>query len=673
MEHIAKEESVASNSDGIWFWPEDMDLNDFPDPVGFESAWNEWRGDLADGPGPIAEVFAREFIQNSWDAIQANANMRRAASLPAIESQGVSFYFIELNGEEASIYSRNFGLYSLKARYATFDDAVLEQKQLDNCFLGNSDGSIRLLLAVEHGATGMYGVWDTKSQVDVQSSLMRHALLQTTSEKPSGTAGGSWGHGKQGVAQGSRVRTIAAYTCFDWPEDRDVPSGPHDKNNLFLTATYWPRHALDGKIYKGLGLVGQMKQGAQEFKKLQPLEGSVADGFIRELGVPHLDVRDPSDPRGTGTTFMILDPNFEPSELVDAIERNWWPMIERRAMSIEIFDYDGNEFKIDPRARGELRPFIEAFEVARQEVEPADGSQRWAAIVDSGNGRREVGRLGLTSDTSADGWSWNKTPNSPNACMVALVRNDMVIAYLPFPAKHVRSSPYVRGAFVVDRAQNDWADKMLRLTEPHLHNEWSATRSDANSGLAKRTINSINEVVRGFRKGLLPEEAQGSSKIPAFSALFKIRKGTSLAPPEPGPKPPPPLPTDFSVTILDTVRSWSKSKPGRLSLKATATIEFSKKGRKNAPMMVAIAPGWRVLEETAAGVRDDDLIDSGSFNENVSMDGFSISGGIARGLLTATPITISWTSQEFDDDWIVTPDVKIEDLSGGDETEGGDE
>ena len=117
----------------------------------------------------------------------------------------------------------------------------------------------------------------------------------------------------------------------------------------------------------------------------------------------------------------------------------------------------------------------------------------------------------------------------------------------------------------------------------------------------------------------------------------------------------------------------SKSKPGRLSLKATATIAFSKQGRKNAPMMVAIAPGWRVLEETAAGVRDDDLIDSGSFNENVSMDGFSISGGIARGLLTATPITISWTSQEFDDDWIVTPDVKIEDLSGGDETEGGDE
>ena len=649
-----------------------MDLNDFPDPVGFESAWKEWRGDLSDGPGPIAEVFAREFVQNSWDAIQANTSMRSSAGLPAIDSPGVAFYFIELEGDEARDFSQTFGLHSLKARFAAFDDSVLEQKQLDACFLRRGSESIRLLVAVERGATGMYGVWDTRSRVDVQSSLMRHALLQTTSEKPSGTAGGSWGHGKQGVAQGSRIRTIAAYTCFDWPKDRSAPNGPHDKNNLFLTATYWPRHALGEKIYKGLGLIGQMKQGAQEFKKLQPLEGAVADGFIRELKIPHLDVRDPSHPGETGTTFIVLDPNFEPSELVVALERNWWPMMERQGMRLEVFDYDGTMLEIDPSTRCELQPFIESFKIARQDVEPFEGRQRWLAISDSGNGGQEVGRLGLTSDTSADGWSWKQTSNSPNACMVALVRNDMVIAYAPFPAKQTRSSPFVRGTFVVDRARNGWADEMLRLTEPHLHNEWSASRADANSGLSKRTIEAINQTVRGFRKSLMPEEAPGSSKIPAFSSLFKIRKGATPAPVDREPKPPAP-PSDFSVDIESTIRRWSKTSPGRLSLEVVATVGLSDQGRRKAPKMVAIAPGWCVLEENTAGVRDDQLIDAESLHFVDPNPDVHILGGVARGLLGQDPIRIRWTCREFDDDWIVFPDIKIEDLSDDGDSGGADE
>jgi hypothetical protein len=647
-----------------------MDLNDFPDPVGFESAWKEWRGDLCEGPGPIAEVFAREFVQNSWDAIQANATMRRSADLPAIDSPGVEFRFIELDGDAAINFSQKFGLSSLEARYDTFDDAVLEQKQLDDCFLGRDGGSIRLLLALERGATGMYGVWNTNSQVGVQSSLLRHALLQTTSEKPSGTAGGSWGHGKQGVAQGSRVRTIAAYTCFDWPKDRNDPNGGRDQDTLFLTATYWPRHAFDGKIYKGLGLIGQMEQGAQEFKKFEPKEGDVADGFVRELEVPYLDVRDPDQPEESGTTFIVLDPNFEPDELADAIERNWWPMIERQGMRLEVFDYDGSRIEMAPSARPELVPFVEAFNVARQAVAPTGEGQRWIAIPDPGNGGKEVGRLGLTSDTSADGWSWKQTPISPNACMVALVRNDMVIAYLPFPAKQNRSSPYVRGAFVVDRARNGWADEMLRLTEPHLHNEWSSSRADPNSALAKRTIEAINQAVRNFRKSLLPEEAVGSSRIPAFSSLFKIRKGTSPAPTDTGPRPPAP-PSDFSVAVESTFRRWSKTSPGRLSLEVVATVELSDHGRPKAPLMVAIAPGWRVLEETPAGVRDDALIDAGSLRLVDPDPLISIQGGVARGHLDQAPVRIAWTSQEFDDDWIVIPDVKIEDLS--DDGEGADE
>ncbi len=44
-----------------WYWPGEDDVNDFPDPLGFEGEWTEWSGTMHDGPPVFAEIFSREF------------------------------------------------------------------------------------------------------------------------------------------------------------------------------------------------------------------------------------------------------------------------------------------------------------------------------------------------------------------------------------------------------------------------------------------------------------------------------------------------------------------------------------------------------------------------------------------------------------------------------------
>ena len=59
----------------------------------------------------------------------------------------------------------------------------------------------------------------------------------------------------------------------------------------------------------------------------------------------------------------------------------------------------------------------------------------------------------MTSDAREDGWSY-EAPET-NASLVALVRNDMVIAYQHFPLKQRSKVPFVRGVFLVDRTRNE--------------------------------------------------------------------------------------------------------------------------------------------------------------------------------------------------------------------------
>ena len=101
-----------------WFWPNADQLNDYPDPVGFDAEWTDWVADLADAPPVVAEIFAREYIQNSVDAIRTQKELIAELGIgPGSKKFGINFRFIELKGETLEKFAAESGLEGFQSRY----------------------------------------------------------------------------------------------------------------------------------------------------------------------------------------------------------------------------------------------------------------------------------------------------------------------------------------------------------------------------------------------------------------------------------------------------------------------------------------------------------------------------------------------------------------------------
>ncbi len=196
---------------GMWFWPISDEFPSFQNPMGFAEGWKEWPGSMRSGPSPEAEVYAREFIQNSWDRMQENFAKLRKDKVAIPKGAGIIFRFIELNGAAAANFVHRLGIDELRSRYAGLDAGDKGDVRLSETYLDAvKPTSIKLLLAVEVCGGGMPGLWKTGGLTELPQSKMHGALIGSFSSKEISASGGSYGHGKSGVVLGSKIRTLAA-------------------------------------------------------------------------------------------------------------------------------------------------------------------------------------------------------------------------------------------------------------------------------------------------------------------------------------------------------------------------------------------------------------------------------------------------------------------------------
>jgi hypothetical protein len=274
--------------------------------------------------------------------------------------------------------------------------------------------------------------------------------------------------------------------------------------------------------------------------------------------------------------------------------------------------------------------------------------------------------LALTSDTDDEGWSYDVNPGgNSNADLVALVRNDMVIAYQRFPAKQVRRPPYVRGTFVV--ADDDKVSSRLKMAEGHLHNSWKTdeqqTGSEEVALFASGVLTAIGKKVSELRKRISFREDSAEFRIRAFDQVFSGKGPSVTSAQNQGDPPPPPPPKIFDVELLSQeVLDYSEKDPTKLRFLSRAAISLSTKQDLSA-LKVEVDLGWRVFEE-AGPVRDDSLADATSI---VAPDGFAWEEGRLVGLLTGAPVEFEWTSAYFPDDWRVLADPRVVSGASGDE------
>jgi hypothetical protein len=649
VDHSMSAEQNSSDQMSQWIWPSSDEINDFPDPLGFEAEWKPWTATMADSDGSeLAEIFVRELVQNSWDSIQERT---RGLSSDVTIDRGVEFHEVLLQGEDARAFVLEFGLDEHAARFAGMSDKHRKDSRLDDSTISRGDvDDLRLLVVNERWGKGMWGPWMTGGVAGVVSRL-KSALIQTKSEKQDIASGGSWGHGKKGIANASTCRTLAVYTCSE-PSANDYDDRGEPVTRRLLGVSYWRSHDLMERSHVGLGLLGNPSQTGG-YVGFRPFENDEADLMVDVLGVPGFEKRNHAKPGETGVSYLIVEPSFDIQQLAKAVSRNWWPLLLSNPDAVKVFDQQGMQLPCDPREWPELAPFVESFWLATGMATPNDRAQHATTLSDQAFG--EVGCLGLTSDATEDGWSFHD-PDT-NASLVALVRNDMVIAYQQFPLKQRGKAPFVRGAFVVDRSRHAKASEGLKMSEPHLHNEWITRPSPSvpkeYADFASRTLNKVATCVSELKNKLRDDTASDRIRFDAFSNIWS--EGSSVGrsgSDDDRPK----RSRDFSIQYEDQEIDVDVHDPTQLRMTCTVVISLLPRPAAATAVAASVDLGWGVLEERGP-VRDARLTDP---TTELAPPGFRHEEGRYIGLVSSTPVRFSWTSGFFPDDWQVVPDPQVE-------------
>lgn len=522
-----------------------------------------------DPPSSAATLLAREVIQNSWDA--ARELQYSDSDAPKFE---IEFRFQELRGSDKEALVKGLDLRSHADRVASIDRSKIGLTAHDCLDSLDSDEPLKVLEIRELAASGMYGQWDQNR------SHMYLALLSLGfTEKFSG-AGGSYGYGKAGLINGSRIRTIVAYTCF---RERDDEPGI---TRRLLGVTYWGAHDYNGVNHPGIATFSMGSAGA-----IKPLENEDADRVAAELGI---DIRSPEIPEDLGTTFLLVDTPLRPQDLVRAIERSWWPAILEGDFVATVIDYDGSTKAPRPKKDPVLSTFIDAWELAVGRSAPNE--DEYISTIES-QSREPLGKLGLVSDPK--GWSYAEQMAGPDdedvahRSLIALTRSPrMVVEY--FEAG--RAVPYVRGVFIADSG----IDEKLRQTEPKAHDSWRVKAEDGEVApealaVADLVIKRIKERVRSFRYRIKPRTTPPEdANLPFFNDIMRkmmsgVAKGTRQ-----------PIPDTRPISIRLEHEPRIASIPGLIQVAGAVSYSLSEHFEGDeAP--VAITINYRFIEDDRLG------------------------------------------------------------------------
>ena len=635
-----------------WIWATDDPLRD---GIAGDIA-KLFKAESFDKPGVLAEnapsneaaLFAREAIQNSWDAAREWRDTFTKTRKKAPD------FSIQFKFEEIKPGARLNKVFALGLNeHSRYLDAEKARKKKPDLGLANADLltdifsnglPLKFLTVTERAGLGMPGHFDKGE------SRMMKALLRVGQANTVAGAGGAFGFGKAGLIAASATRIVFAYSAF-----KEVESEPGVTRRL-LGVTYWKghkrgAHQLSGWARFGSEVVSQQigdDGSVTKFRSARPFINEEADDIAQKLG---LDVRDVNNPAQTGTTFLLVDPTITANDLKIAVERYWWPaMIDTSAgLKVEINDYDGTDKSPEvPTNDPNLKPFIEAFEIASRTSKPTDPNH---GRYDLGAHKPQqdpvdytIGVVGLVAEPEK--WSFPEANDGiDHKSMVALIRGpQMIVNYRTFSGIGI---PHVRGLFIADESIDD----LLRQTEDSAHTKWDEeTKTDHPSSpiIAKEVKKRLREAIVDFRQKFAPPPPKpGDSNLPVLDELSKMMKGKKK-------KIVPPDPRQILVRIIDA--------PSRTATKDNKLVCHAKVGFQVADWV------WELISETTVEVNVsvpitfvevDDSGDHLAAEVICSNNKFLLSGASSRKQSFVGPLgpgeTVQFTikSEKYSPDWTV--------------------
>ncbi|MCC5610768.1 hypothetical protein LC612_29485 [Nostoc sp. CHAB 5834] len=449
-----------------------------------------------------AGVLAREAIQNSVDA-----------KAEGTDKVSVNFVGKALTGKDKVQFLSASGLDQLVPRYV--DLKLKEPNALE--VLNQDSAALNLLYIEDKGTTGLQG-----DPADPDSKFYRFLLSlgDGGKEHDEHGTGGSYGYGKSVYSSSSNILTIWAYS-----RTKDDAGG---EVTLLFGCGYFRKHKLGSSHFTGRAWFGEDQTvgdlNAQQV--VEPLTGQSADEWAAKLGFRHRGDGD------LGTTVLVIDSNLDTKEIVRGVEDWWWPRIVDQLLDVEIVHANGVSEQPRPKKREDLRPFIEAYQVALGKDPPKPKTELRKIFNKLEN--YSLGALGLSVlDRREDG---SYVVEEDRIDSVALVRTPLMVVsyYRQWPTQ----MPGVVGAFVA----SDDVDDILRAAEPPAHDRWDheARRLQEPSGLNRRVVErilgSIKRSLKQFQLSATPPAPVKPKRLSLLERTLASFLSPSKVGTQPGPE-----------------------------------------------------------------------------------------------------------------------------------------
>ncbi len=458
-----------------------------------------------------SDLLAREVIQNSWDASRKlNSGRSKAKRVPFT----MEFRFIELSGVDKSSFLKVAGIDEIHFESKSMKKSDSEVAE-ESFSVINSDSPLRLLICSDFGAHGLYGSINMGSD-----SILFRALYMfgDTGKADEDGTGGSYGFGKSAFIRGSGIQTVFAYSSF-------APLADDKVTRRLVGTTYWGSHRdANGRDLEGRAIYGDPGAGEPGI----PFEDENADDLANKL---FMEKRSAEKEEKMGTSLLLVHPQVDAEELIESIEKWWWPALVDNEMEIVVYKSDGSRLMPRPMNNNFVRPFLKAYELAVGRSKQSSVMQE--SLISSS--WQEVNGINIGSAAlrvASEEELANEESEGGHFPRIALLRSPkMIIEYKDFERRRVA----VRGVFV---ASND-ADGHLRNTEPAQHSHWDRKKSkeipNLSTAIADAVYSKLSTGLRKFIEEVSPTPPNERETLSVFSELMR----GLLAGKKSGPKLPP--------------------------------------------------------------------------------------------------------------------------------------
>lgn len=432
-------------------------------------------------------LLAREAIQNSvdaWDGVNDIVKMRFTQSTLRSGALNALTNLLGLIDDGSPTDRSNSGI-DLGLADGNFLDAVLDPQ----------NSAHKTLKIEDFGTLGLGGQLSGSSEREARFyRLLKGVGVEDHSET---STGGTYGFGKRAYSRPSNANTVAYYSVFDPSIDTE------QTHARLIVASLFHTHWVHGIEYSGRAWYGELVSPTV----CDPLVDADAHEFAERLG---FDRRGRDD---RGTSIMAFGSSLDMSELRRGIEENWWPRMVDGSLQCELLEEEEPIDDPNPRGRGDLRPFIRGYEIARTGILDRDGNEAYRKFRRTDE--LSIGSCGAVAVDATEFYTAETNSNSnldhdhqPRPNSVALIRSPrMVVKY-----SRLGNGVDVAASFVA----SDEFDPILKLAEPDTHDEWSANADHLRNHRHRSKVaglhRNIGNVIRQLRDGLVDQDSRPTER-----------------------------------------------------------------------------------------------------------------------------------------------------------------